>query len=146
MRDRPAVAGDGEGESLRPGHAQAVHRRRVVCGGGELVRAHSAVDGQVVGERVRLAADREVGEHAVGARVAQRRRHRPRAVGGLRRVQVLEAGHVAAHDDQVHALGVLDVEVADGRAAAIDDPEGERESARRAAPSGAQARASGRGR
>jgi hypothetical protein len=30
-------------------------------------------------------------------------------------VQVLEAGHVAAHDDEVHALGVLDVEVAHGR-------------------------------
>ena len=47
--------------------------------------------------------------------------------GVLGRVQVLEAGHVAAHDDEVHALGVLDVEVAHGPAAAVDDPEGELE-------------------
>ena len=47
--------------------------------------------------------------------------------GVLGRVQVLEAGHVAAHDDEVHALGVLDVEVAHGLAAAVDDPEGELE-------------------
>ena len=42
-------------------------------------------------------------------------------------MQVLEAGHVAAHDDEVHALGVLDVEVAHGLAAAVDDPEGQLE-------------------
>ena len=38
-------------------------------------------------------------------------------------MQVLEAGHVAAHDDEVHALGVLDVEVAHGLPAAVGDPE-----------------------
>ena len=36
----------------------------------------------------------------------------------MRRVQVLEAGEVAADDDQVHAPLVLDVEVAHGRAVA----------------------------
>jgi hypothetical protein len=38
-------------------------------------------------------------------------------------VQVLEAGQVAAGDDQVHALLVLDVEVADGVAAVVHDAE-----------------------
>ena len=75
-----------------------------------------------------LAADGEVGEHAVGAR----RRGASTGTdqvpsGACGRVQVLEAGHVAPHDDEVHALGVLDVEVAHGPAAAVDDPEGERE-------------------
>jgi hypothetical protein len=40
-------------------------------------------------------------------------------------VQVLEAGQVAPHDDHVHALGVLDVEVAHGLAVA-GDPERQR--------------------
>jgi hypothetical protein len=35
---------------------------------------------------------------------------------------VLEVDHVAAHDDQVQPLGVLDVEVADGAAALVEDP------------------------
>ena len=51
----------------------------------------------------------------------------------LGRVQVLEAGHVAAHDDEVHALGVLDVEVAHGPAAAVDDRGRRARSARPAA-------------
>ena len=38
-------------------------------------------------------------------------------------MQVLEAGEVAAGEDQVHALLVLDVEVADGLAALVDDAE-----------------------
>ena len=38
-------------------------------------------------------------------------------------MQVLEAAEVAAGDDQVHALGVLDVEVAHRAARAVDDPE-----------------------
>jgi hypothetical protein len=42
-------------------------------------------------------------------------------------VQVLKARHVAPHDDEVHAPGVLDVEVAHGAPAAVDDAEGERE-------------------
>jgi hypothetical protein len=52
-------------------------------------------------------------------------------------VQVLEVDHVAAHDDQVQPLGVLDVEVADGAAALVEDPKCEREppAGRRHAPS-----------
>ena len=38
-------------------------------------------------------------------------------------MQVLEAGEVAARDDQVHPLLVFDVEVADGLAARVDDAE-----------------------
>ena len=41
-------------------------------------------------------------------------------------MQVLEAGQVAAGDDQVHALLVRDVEVAHGLAVVVDDPERER--------------------
>ena len=40
---------------------------------------------------------------------------------------MLEAGQVAAHDDDVHALGVLDVEVAHGPAVAAGDAEAELE-------------------
>ena len=40
-------------------------------------------------------------------------------------MQVLEAREVAADDDQVHAPLVLDVEVAHGLAALVDDPEAE---------------------
>jgi hypothetical protein len=39
-------------------------------------------------------------------------------------VQVLIAGEVAAYDDQVQALAVLEREVADRRATGLDDPEG----------------------
>ena len=38
-------------------------------------------------------------------------------------MEVLEARQVAAGDDQVHALGVLDVEVAHRLAAVVDDAE-----------------------
>ena len=38
-------------------------------------------------------------------------------------MQVLEAGEVAAGEDQVHALLVRDVEVADRAAVLVDDPE-----------------------
>src|SRR4051794_2147090 len=41
-------------------------------------------------------------------------------------MEVLEARQVAAGEDHVHALGVLDVEVAHGVPAIVDDPEGER--------------------
>ena len=40
-------------------------------------------------------------------------------------MQVLEARQVAAGDDQVHALLVLDVEVAHAGAGLVDDPERE---------------------
>ena len=40
-------------------------------------------------------------------------------------MQVLEAGQVAAHDDQVHAALVLDVVVAHGLAALVEHAEGE---------------------
>ena len=67
----------------------------------------------------------------------QRERGRPAAVGDLGRVQVLEVDQVAAHDDQVQPLGVLDVEVAHGAAALVEDPKSELESpaGRRHAPS-----------
>ena len=53
-------------------------------------------------------------------------RGRPGAVGALLGVQMLEAGEVAAGEDQVHALLVLDVEVADRAAAVVGDAEAER--------------------
>ena len=133
--DRPALAGDGEAElGLRAGlgralgqaHAQAVDVE-ALGGRGQRLGAHRPVDGEVVGERVGLLAHGEVGEHAVGARLGEGDGERPGAVRVLGRVQVLEAGHVAAHDDEVHALGVLDVEVAHGLAVAVDDPEGQLE-------------------
>ena len=141
-RDGLAVARDVERElglARRPGsrprsaRPAGRRRRRSRTGAGSAcertvpstVRSSASVCG--------LAVDREVGEHAVGARVAQRHRDRPGAVAALGRVQVLEAGHVAAHDDEVHALGVLDVEVAHGLPAAVDDPERELERARPAA-------------
>ena len=59
--------GAGLGGALGQAHAQAVDvdapDRR-----GQRLGAHRAVDGEVVGERVRLVVDGEVGEHAVGAR------------------------------------------------------------------------------
>ena len=57
---------------------------------------------------------------------AKRDARAPGPVGGHHRVQVLEAGQVAAGEDQVHALLVRDVEVAHGRAVVLDDPERER--------------------
>ncbi len=41
-------------------------------------------------------------------------------------VQVLKAGQVAAGDDEVHPLLVLDVEVAHRPATVVDDPEADR--------------------
>ena len=69
---------------------------------------------------------REVGEQPVGAGVVEAHRRAPAAVGGLLGVQVLEAGQVAPGEDQVHALLVLDVEVAHGLAARVVDPEAQR--------------------
>jgi hypothetical protein len=77
-------------------------------------------------ERALGAVAREVGEHAIGPAVTEVDAAAPRAVGVHRRVQVLEARGVAAHDDEVHLLLVLDLEVAHGLAVAVDDAEGER--------------------
>jgi hypothetical protein len=41
-------------------------------------------------------------------------------------VQVLEAGEIAAGEDQVHPLGVEDVEAAHRVAIGVDDPEPQR--------------------
>ena len=117
----PAFVAPSVSATRRPSTVDALGGR------GQRLGAHRPVDGEVVGERVGLLAHAEVGEHAVGARVGKRDGERPCAVGVLGRVQVLEAGHVAAHDDEVHALGVLDVEVAHGLSAAVDDPEGQLE-------------------
>ncbi len=126
--DGRAVAGDLERELLtgRETHVEPVRLGR---GGrrGERLRASGAVDGQVRREGARLAGGREVGVHAVGAGVGEGDGHGPAAVGALDRVDVLEAGQVAAHDDHVHALGVLDVEVLDGVPVAVGDAEGELE-------------------
>jgi hypothetical protein len=95
-------------------------------GRGQRAQIRGAVHPQVAGQRGRLAAMGEVGEEAVRARVGQPHRRGPHAVVVLARVQVLEAGQVAPGDDQVHALRVLHVEVADGPATAVDDAEAQR--------------------
>ena len=59
-------------------------------------------------------------------------------------MQVLEAGEVAAGEDQVHALLVRDVEVADGGAVLVDDPEAQGLGARRGAARAARRRPAGR--
>ena len=71
---------------------------------------------------MRLAIALEVGEHAIGAGLRDRHPDAPLAVDQPR-VQVLEAVAVAAHDDQVHAAGVLDLEVAHGLAILVADRE-----------------------
>jgi hypothetical protein len=89
---------------------------------GQLAQVGLAVHAQLGGERVGLAVAGEVGEQAVRARLADAHRRGPAAVALLARVQVLEAGRVAPHQDQVHALLVLDLEVAHGVALLVDDP------------------------
>ena len=134
MSDRLAVLGDREaqvGLLARAGaagveaHVVAAVAHRGRRRGGQRREVGGAVDAQVGGQRLRLAVVREVGEQPVGAGVVEAHRRRPGAVGRLLGVQVLEAGQVAAGDDQVHALRVLDVEVAHRLAALVDDPEGE---------------------
>ena len=125
--DRLAGARDREAQL----GAMGVHLHRVPVGlrdgvgRGERRVVGIAVDGQVGRERVRLAAALEVGEDAIRARVGERDRRAPRAVGIHHGVQVLEAAPVAAHDDQVHALLVRDLEVAH-RAAGTGDREPQR--------------------
>jgi hypothetical protein len=79
------------------------------------------VDAQVRGQREGLAAALEVGEQPVGPGLVELHVDRPAAVGRLRRVEVLEGVEVAPGDDEVHPLLVLDLEVLDGAAAAVDD-------------------------
>ena len=100
--------------SARRRRGRAVGERDVVA--VDVARspaARAAARSATAPSTVRSAAERraaspprgEVGEDAVGARVGQRRAATvQRAVGAAARVQVLEAGQVAAHDDQVHAL------------------------------------------
>ena len=94
--------------------------------GGEGAQVGGAVDAQVGGERARRPVVGEVGEQAVGAGVGELHAGGPDAVGTLGGVEVLEAGEVAAGEDQVHALLVLDVEVADGVPVLPDDVEAQR--------------------
>ena len=75
---------------------------------------------------MRLATALEVREHAVLAGAVERDRHAPGALRVHLRMQVTEAGQVAAYDDQVHAPVVGDVEVRDGLAARLLHTEGER--------------------
>ena len=117
----------------------AVGRRR-----GERTQGSGAVDAQVAGKRRGRSVADEVGEDPVGARVVEPERRRPGSVVVHRGMQVLEAGEVAARDDQVHALLVLDVEVADGLAASVDDAKAQLLSAAALELGGARARAGGR--
>ena len=93
--------------------------------GRQRVRREVAGDGEVGAQRRALPAAREVREDPVRPGLVEPQRDAPAAVGGLRRVQVLEAGEVAPHHDQVHALVVGDVEVAHGLVAG-DDAEAQR--------------------
>src|SRR4051794_22853005 len=130
--DRLALAGDGELQvalGARPGVAveRDVVAVDVDLGGRGRDRPRLEVAGHehVGGQRRLLAAvGAEVGVDAVDARRAEAQRHRPRSVALLDGMQVLVAGQVATYGDQVQALGVLDVEVADGGAAPVDDAEG----------------------
>ena len=70
------------------------------------------VDRQICCQRLRLLVVLEVREDPVGAGIRQGQLHAPDAVLAEHRVHVLEALAVAAHDDDVHALLVLDLEVA----------------------------------
>ena len=85
--------------------------------------------GSARGERVdagrlpRAAGGLEVGERRVDPGLGQRDRHRPCAGGVLDGMQVLEGAQVAAHDDEVHAPPLLELEVAHARAVAVDDRE-----------------------
>ena len=92
---------------------------------GEWLCNEPTVGLDVVGERVRRAVHREIGEDAVRARIVHDQRHRPGTVSPLHRMHVLEVGHVTADDDHVHSLRVLDVEVTHGFAALVPNPEDE---------------------
>ncbi len=83
----------------------------------------AAVDTKLRSQRVGLLGDREVGEQSVGAGLVEFHVDRPTAIGCLLGVKVLEARQVAPGDDEVHALVVLDVEVAHGVAGVVDDAE-----------------------
>ena len=106
-RDRLAVARDGEVQ-LRSGLVEpdvvAAVAHRGGLRGGERLEVGAAVDPQVAGEGLRRVLVGEVGEQPVRAGLVEADRGRPGAVGALGRVQVLEAGEVAAGEDQVHAL------------------------------------------
>lgn len=65
----------------------------------------------------------EVREDAVLAWLRQDDRGRPRPIGGHLRVNVLKAGEVAPHHDQVHLALVLGLEVGERAAILADDPE-----------------------
>ncbi len=90
---------------------------------GERAQVGGAVDAQVGGERAGGVVVREVGEQPVRPGRVELDVGRPGAVGAELGVQVLEAREVAAGEDQVHALLVRDVEVADRPAVLVDDPE-----------------------
>ena len=125
LGDREAQPCLGAGTHPAGGQAHRVAARGGRDGLGPRQRAQvrAAVHLQVARERERLAVVREVGEQPVGPAVVEAQRRRPCAVGLLLGVQVLEAGQVAADDDEVHPLLVLDVEVAHGPATVVDDPE-----------------------
>ena len=95
------------------------HARRREGEGGEVARREQ-VGAQ---HQLRAAGREEVGEDPVDAARRQGEDGAPRAVRGHLGVQVLEARDVAADDDQVHPLVVLDVERGDRPAVRAGDGE-----------------------
>ena len=123
--DGAAVAADGEVElaavNLQRDVVAVGRRRRAL--GGQRKRLKAPGREEVDPERVALAADLEVREGVVDARVGHGQAGRPSAGGVLGGMQVLEAAQVAAHDDEVQPAALLDLEVAHARSRAVLDLE-----------------------
>ena len=126
---RASVAG---GQVAVEGDGVAVHGRgRDVAGSGG---ARPVVAGDRRGRRRGSAPSPPAGVKSANTRQSpgvEVERRRPGAVGAERRVDVLEAGEVAADDDQVQPLLVLDVVAVTGCAVRAGDRERERDRAGR---------------
>ena len=92
----------GHFEAIDPRRRPGLRQGNARCG---------ARRGQVGAEHVPLTARREVRERPIAARRSDLRVDRPGAVARHRRMDVLVVREISTHDDQVHQLGRIDLEV-----------------------------------